>query len=220
MRQKKPELTEKQARTLEAIREYKREEGRAPTRLEIGARTAQRHQTGVENHLRALERKGYVQMGRGKGRTIVVVDDVMPILDEVERIPADQPIPMPVRNAETRLVDIADRMPRRPDYYLRVPGNSMSAAGIRRGDLVAVQQSDCEPADGAIVLTRDEGDVALKRFRRVSAKRVELHPESEEPGHEVQSVNTDKETLAIEGEVVGLITMEAPKAPKTDDSKT
>ena len=194
MRQKKAELTEKQARTLEAIREYKREEGRAPTRLEIGARTAQRHQTGVENHLRALERKGYVRMGRGKGRTIVVVDDVMPVLEQTQLVPTDQPIPMPLKNGETRLVDIADRMPRRPDCYLTVSGNSMSAAGIRHGDLVALQLNENDAKDGSIVLARVADSVALRRLHRVDAETVELRPESEEPGHVTQVVNTRKET--------------------------
>ena len=81
MTQKRPALTDKQARTLQAIRECKRDEGRTPTRLELAERTGQKHQTAVENHLRALQHKGYIRLGRGMGRIIVVVDDILPILD-------------------------------------------------------------------------------------------------------------------------------------------
>ena len=122
---------------------------------------------------------------------------------------------MPVQNTETRLVDIAERMPRRPDYYLTVAGNSMSAVGIRDGDLVAVKHSDGEPTDGAIVVARAQGGVTVKRFWRVDAETVELRPESDEAEDTMQAINTADEGWEIDGEVVGIITMKAPQAPKT-----
>ena len=65
-------------------------------------------------------------------RNILVLDDILPIVESWGPVPTDGPVPVQPRNAETLLAEITARMPRGPDYYLTVLGNSMSEAGIRR----------------------------------------------------------------------------------------
>ena len=78
----------------------------------------------------------------------------------------------------------------------------MSRLGMHDGDLVAVQAVP-EARSGEIVIARFGDEATMKRFRRVDARHVELHPESEDPEHEVMKIDLAKHILHIDGVVVG-----------------
>ena len=79
---------------------------------------------------------------------------------------------------------------------------SVNGLGIHDGDLVAVRAAP-EARDGEIVIARFGDEATMKRFRRVDARHVELHPESDDPEHEVMHIDLAKHILHIDGVVVG-----------------
>jgi repressor LexA len=211
-------LTEKQEKILAFVRDCLRETGMPPTREEIAREFGFAVRASAEEHLRAIARKGYIELVASSARGIRLKDaPAMPVgffLPLVGRVAAGEPI-LSAENVESQVaVDPALFHPR-ADFLFRVQGRSMQDAGILDGDLVGVRQQDVAD-NGQIVVARlagkrtGEDEVTLKRyFRRGS--RVELRAENRDFAPiEIDLAASDPETqerapVAIEGLYVGLI---------------
>lgn len=194
-------LTARQQRVLDFILEFSESQGFPPTRADICEALGFRSPNAAEDHLRALVRKGAIEILAGTSRGIRPLRGTRsPGLPLVGRVAAGQPI-LAQENVEQRLRIDASLFRPRADYLLRVQGMSMSEAGILDGDLLAVHRAR-QAEDGQIVVARLEDEVTVKRFRR-RGNTVRLMPEN--PGFKPIVVDLSRQTLHIEGIGVGLI---------------
>jgi repressor LexA len=196
-------LTARQQQILDWIRTHLEATGMPPTRAEIAAGLGFRTASSAEDHLRALARKGVLELtpGASRGMRLAEPPELPGVgLPLVGRVAAGSPI-LAAEHIERHVrLDPALFTPR-ADYLLRVRGLSMKNAGILDGDLLAVHKS-AEARPGQIVVARLGDSVTVKRFRRDGA-RVLLVAES--PDFPPIVVDGRRETLTIEGIGVGLI---------------
>ena len=192
------ELTKRQAEILRLIRDHLAKSGFPPTRAEICRAMGFRSPNAAEEHLRALERTGAIEMAPGASRGLRLKSP--PGMPLVGRVAAGHPI-LAEQNVEARYqIDAALFRPH-ADYLLRVRGLSMRDAGILDGDLLAVH-STREPRSGQIVVARINDEVTVKRFRR-QGSQVQLLPEN--PDFAPIYVDLKNDPFAIEGLGVGII---------------
>jgi len=195
------ELTPRQQQILNLIRRFITTSGRPPTRAEIADTLGFRSANAAEEHLRALERKGMLEIVPGTSRGIRLKhNDPQAGLPLVGRVAAGSPI-LAEEHIETRMRVEPTVFRPRADYLLRVKGMSMRDAGILDGDLLAVQKAK-EAKNGQIVVARLGDDVTVKRFRRTKAG-VELIAEN--PDFKTLLVRPDELGFELEGIAVGLI---------------
>jgi repressor LexA len=166
-------LTKRQEQTLDFIRKSIEDRGYPPTLREIGEHMGIRSTNGVNDHLRALERKGYLRREDMKSRALKLVEDAVPtptrsagsdddVIDipVVGRVAAGLPL-----LAEENVIDTVrvDRMlvrGGREVFGLRVTGDSMVEAGILAGDYIFVRkQSTADRGDVVVALIGDEATV-------------------------------------------------------------
>jgi len=192
------ELTPRQAEILQLIRDTIEETGFPPTRMEIARMLGFASPNAAEEHLRALERKGVIEILDGTARGLRLKEALgLPL---VGRVAAGAPI-----LAEEHIVGRYSVDPNlfrpRADYLLKVRGMSMRDAGILDGDLLAVHKV-ADARSGQIVVARLEDEVTVKRLRRRGAT-VELLPEN--PDFKPIVIDSRETPLAIEGIAVGVI---------------
>ena len=213
-----PKLTPRQQDIMALILRTIETTGAPPTRAEIATEFGFRSHNAAEQHLRALARKGVIELVGGTSRGIRLKSDILRSLRSGGTDPADAPAP------DTMSVPLVGRVAagspilaqehiersyaiephlftRRPDYLLKVRGLSMRDAGILDGDLLAVHRSS-EAHNGQIVVARLDEDVTVKRYRR-QGNIIELIAEN--PDFAPIVVDTRNQTVEIEGIAVGLI---------------
>ncbi|HYC45936.1 MAG TPA: transcriptional repressor LexA [Burkholderiales bacterium] len=192
------ELTARQAEILKLIEQYTEKSGYPPTRNEICQAMGFRSPNAAEEHLKALARKGVIEMIPGASRGIRLKQE--PGVPVVGRVAAGAPI-LAAEHIEARYqLDPALFSPS-VDYLLKVRGLSMRDAGILEGDLLAVHRTT-ECRSGQIVVARLHDEVTVKRIRKHRDK-VELIAEN--PDFRTRVVDLKRESLAIEGIAVGVI---------------
>ncbi|HEY5646084.1 MAG TPA: transcriptional repressor LexA [Pseudomonadales bacterium] len=193
-------LTSRQAQVLDLIREYIGDTGYPPTRADIARELGFKSPNAAEEHLKALARKGAIEMIPGTSRGIRLPDDAgLPI---VGRVAAGSPI-LAAEHIEDRVEIPAGFFQPRADFLLRVRGDSMIGAGILDGDLLAVHRTP-EAANGQIVVVRIEDEVTVKRFQRTRQRnRVLLLAENEH--YDPIEVDLKEQSFQIEGLSVGVI---------------
>jgi len=201
-----PRLTDRQREVLEFIQSFTETHGVPPTVREIGGRF---HVTprAAFDHLRALERKGYLRRRSTEGRTSRALTLAarpspareVPILG---RIAAGMPL-LADENREGALpLDPAWIGGRGDDVFgLRVRGESMINAHIVEGDLVLVRRQD-HAQSGDIVVALVDGEATVKRFAR-EGHAVLLRPEH--PTMAPIVVREGEKELRILGKVVGVV---------------
>ena len=203
-------LTRRQSEILNLIRRQIEKTGFPPTRAEICTALGFRSPNAAEEHLRALERKGVIEMTPGASRGIRLVaqgarapEFSLPV---VGRVAAGEPI-LAIEHIEDHYrVDPRLFRPR-ADYLLRVRGHSMREAGILDGDLLAVHRRS-QAESGQIVVSRvNDEEVTVKRFHRRSAYLVRLLPEN--PDFDPIELDLRRDSLAIEGLGVGVLRLRA-----------
>ncbi|MFA7594555.1 MAG: transcriptional repressor LexA [Thiohalobacteraceae bacterium] len=192
------ELTPRQAEILELIRESIAERGSPPTRAEIATAFGFRSPNAAEEHLKALARKGAVELLPGSSRGIRLLEE--PGLPVVGRVAAGSPILAEQHIEQHYEVDPRVFQPR-AHYLLRVRGMSMRDAGILDDDLLAVHRTH-EARNGQVVVARVEDEVTVKRFQR-RGSQVQLLPEN--PDFEPIHVDLRHQSLVIEGLGVGVL---------------
>ena len=200
-------LTERQSEILRLVRELTEVSGYPPTRAEIAERMGFRSVNAAEQHLRALEKKGAIEISSGASRGIRVRDSKsgprasrLLELPVIGRVAAGSPM-LAEEHVQGRYQVDPNLFTPRADYLLRVRGMSMRDAGILEGDLLAVHRTD-DARTGQIVVARLSDEVTVKRLRR-RGHSVQLMPEN--PEFEPIEVDLRRETLAIEGVAVGII---------------
>lgn len=195
-------LTPRQKEILEVIQDFMDETGMPPTRAEIARQLGFKSPNAAEEHLRALQKKGVLELMPGASRGIRLKDSLREQmgLPLVGRVAAGSPI-LAEEHIETHYrMDPAFFDPK-PHYLLRVYGMSMKNAGILDGDLVAVHRTP-EVRSRQIVVARVDDEVTVKRYRQ-KGSIVELLPENED--FEPILVDLKKQSMVIEGVVVGVI---------------
>ncbi len=195
-------LTPRQSQILHMIQEFITDSGMPPTRAEIARELGFKSANAAEEHLRALQRKGVLDLVPGASRGIQLKDSLRDQLGLplVGRVAAGSPI-LAEEHIETHYrLDPALFNPK-PHYLLRVHGMSMKDAGILDGDLVAVHRTP-EVRSRQIVVARVDDEVTVKRYRQ-DGSTVWLLPENEE--FEPIQVDLNTQTMVIEGVVVGVI---------------
>jgi repressor LexA len=195
-------LTPRQSEILHMIQEFIVDSGMPPTRAEIAKELGFKSANAAEEHLRALQRKGVLELVPGTSRGIQLKDSLREQLGLplVGRVAAGSPI-LAEEHIETHYrLDPALFNPK-PHYLLRVHGMSMKNAGILDGDLVAVHRTP-EVRSRQIVVARVGDEVTVKRYRQ-EGSTVWLLPENED--FEPIQVDLNTQTMVIEGVVVGVI---------------
>jgi len=194
-------LTPRQVEILRLIEAHIEESGFPPTRAEICSAMGFSSPNAAETHLRALERKGVIEMTSGASRGIRLKQQLQQsTLAVIGRVAAGSPM-LAEQNIEQRYrVDPALFEPP-ADYLLRVRGMSMRDAGILEGDLLAVHRTP-NFRSGQIVVARLHDEVTVKRIHR-NRNIVELLPEN--PEFQPIIVDLKREPLEIEGIAVGVI---------------
>jgi repressor LexA len=200
-------LTERQQEILKLVRELTEVSGFPPTRAEIAERMGFRSVNAAEQHLRALEKKGAIEISSGASRGIRVRDGRpasrlgrLLELPVIGRVAAGSPM-LAEEHVQGRYQVDPNLFTPRADYLLRVRGMSMRDAGILEGDLLAVHRTQ-EVRTGQVVVARLADEVTVKRFRR-RGHAVQLLPEN--PDFEPIEVDLRNEPLVIEGVAVGVI---------------
>jgi repressor LexA len=201
------ELTDRQNEILRLIKDLTEVSGYPPTRAEIAERMGFRSVNAAEQHLRALERKGAIDIAEGASRGIRVRDarasgrgGRLLELPVVGRVAAGSPMLAEEHLTGRYQVDPNLFTPR-ADYLLRVRGMSMRDAGILEDDLLAVHRS-VEARSGQIIVARLADEVTVKRLRR-RGHAVTLLPEN--PDFEPIEVDLRRDAMTIEGIAVGVI---------------
>ena len=193
-------LTSRQAQVLDLIKRHIDDTGYPPTRADIAQELGFKSPNAAEEHLKALARKGAIEMIPGTSRGIRLPEETgLPV---VGRVAAGSPI-LAEEHIESRVNIPAGFFRPRADFLLRVRGDSMCEIGIMDGDLLAVHKTP-EAANGQIVVARIEDDVTVKRFQRTRQRnKILLLPEN--ANYQPIEVNLAEQAFEIEGLSVGVI---------------
>ena len=193
-------LTARQAEVLDIIRQHIDETGYPPTRADISRHLGFKSANAAEEHLKALARKGAIEIVPGASRGIRLPQPAgIPI---VGRVAAGHPI-----LAEEHIDDYCnlpgDFFRPHADFFLRVTGDSMIEVGILDGDLLAVHSTPVA-GEGDIVVARIDDEVTVKRLHKTKARNIiELLPENAD--YEPIRVDLRDRDFVIEGLSVGVL---------------
>ncbi len=190
-------LTARQAEILDFLKDYYISNQMCPTQSEM-ANAFSVNVTAIKDHLKALERKGYIELHPGKARSIRILDMMQDELPLIGSVAAGSPIEA-TENVE-RMVPVPQGLfSQGPTYLLRVRGESMRDVGILDGDMIAVKRTT-EARNGQIIVARIDDEVTVKRLEKRNGK-IALMPENDE----FQPIYVAPNELVIEGLFVGLI---------------
>ena len=194
-------LTARQQQIFDLIRENLDETGYPPTRAEIAQQLGFRSANAAEDHLRALARKGVIEMIPGASRGIRIVEQYagIPIVGSVA---AGEPILSEQHIEDYQEVPSSTFQPH-ADYFLRVQGQSMMDVGIMDGDLLAVHQQPTAE-NQQIIVARVDGEVTVKRLKHTS-KKHEIHLLPENCDYSPILVDLRAQEFSIEGLAVGVV---------------
>ena len=203
------ELTDRQSKALDIIRQHVRRRGVPPSRTELANEMGLAHPSAMDGHLNALAKKGWVELIPSVERGIRLLREGAPLLevDDLPAVAAGTPILADERTEPPRLNDFdsfANQFEAKPDYFLRVTGDSLDKVGFYSGDIVAVRRQP-EARNGDIVVVRIGHEIALKRYERVDQETVELQPVSTNPQHHTIAIGRASSDTEIVGVVVGAI---------------
>jgi repressor LexA len=208
-----PPLSPKQLEVLVFIRGFVEAHGLPPTRGEIAKGLDLKNRQGIDQHLRALEIKGAIELVPGISRGIRLREQASTLaadrglqtasLPLLGRIAAGSPI-LATENIEEQVpVDAAMFRPH-ADFLLRVRGDSMRDANILDRDLLAVHRTT-QVRDGQIVVARIDDEATVKYYRK-QGRHVRLEPAN--PDYTPIDVDLSKHEMTIEGLAVGVIRRE------------
>ncbi len=195
-------LTQRQSEVLGFIKNHIDETGYPPTRADIAKELGFKSANASEEHLKALAKKGAIEMIPGTSRGIKLPDNKSDGIPIVGRVAAGNPI-----LAEEHIDDYcelpASFFKPAADYLLEVRGDSMIEVGILDGDLLAVHRTT-NVQNGDIVVARIEDEVTVKRYRKGRSKhQVTLEPENKD--YSVIEVDLRDQEFNIEGLGVGIL---------------
>ncbi|MCQ4309965.1 transcriptional repressor LexA [Pseudomonas stutzeri] len=197
-------LTPRQSEILSFIKRCLEDNGYPPTRAEIAQELGFKSPNAAEEHLKALNKKGAIEMTPGASRGIRI-PGFEPAAEEsglpiIGRVAAGAPILAQQHIEESCQINPTFFHPK-ADYLLRVHGMSMRDIGIFDGDLLAVHTTR-EARNGQVVVARIDDEVTVKRFKREGHKVWLL---AENPEFAPIEIDLKEQELIIEGLSVGVI---------------
>lgn len=198
-------LTPRQEEVLELIKSTMSETGMPPTRAEIARELGFKSANAAEEHLKALARKGVIEILPGTSRGIRVNMSFEEQQEElglplIGRVAAGEPI-LAQEHVECHYKVDADLFKPRADFLLRVNGMSMKDIGILDGDLLAVHRTS-DVHNGQVVVARVDDEVTVKRLEK-RGREVLLHAENDD--FKPIKVDLASQPFNIEGIAVGVI---------------
>ena len=194
-------LTNRQKEILDLIKSYIVDYGFPPTRAEISKILGFKSANAAEQHLRAIEKKGYIQILSGASRGIVLSEDEERGIPVIGLVAAGGPI-LAQENIEKRVPVSQSLLTESVDYYLRVKGDSMVDVGIYEEDLIGVKKT-ADVKVGTLVVARINDEVTVKTLKKFSSEEVILKAENE--NYSDIKVNPLIDELNFEGTCVGLL---------------
>ncbi len=213
-------LTKRQQQIFDFILECMVANGAPPTRVEIADNFGFRSPNAAEDHLKALDRKGHIELRSGTSRGIFISESArlssmfdnsmfnndMPELGNssgmavIGDVAAGAPI-FATQHIQKMVSVDQSLFSQKADFLLKVRGDSMINIGIFEHDLLAIRKANTA-RDNEIVVARIDDEVTVKRYRRHAAS-VSLIAEND--NYEPIEVDLQTQSFAIEGIVVGLI---------------
>ncbi|MCZ2720441.1 transcriptional repressor LexA [Marinomonas sp. 15G1-11] len=199
-------LTNRQSEVMDMIREFIAETGFPPTRAEIAKHLGFKSPNAAEEHLKALCKKGAIEILPGASRGLRIVEEAqdpaatdlgLPIIGKVA---AGFPI-LAQENVSSYVQIPPEMFYPKADYFLSVTGMSMKDIGILDGDLIAVHKTE-SVKNGQVVIARIDNEVTVKRFQQ-EGNIVHLIAENEDFNN--IEVDLESSEFAIEGISVGVI---------------
>lgn len=217
-------LTKRQQQIFDFIVDSMVANSAPPTRVEIAEHFGFKSPNAAEDHLKALDKKGHIELKSGTSRGIVITEQARlgSQLAANDQISSDQSFNLPDFNIESLAVvgDVAAGAPifadqhvqqylsvdqtlfaDRADFLLKVKGDSMIDIGIFEKDLLAIRKTQVA-RENDIVVARIGDDVTVKRYQK-SGSTILLIAENED--YDPIEIDLQHDPFAIEGIVVGLI---------------
>ena len=194
-------LTKRQEEILNLIKSHILELGFPPTRADISNKLGFKSPNAAEQHLRAIEKKGFIKILSGASRGIVLNDLSDHEIPVIGLVAAGGPI-LAQENIEKTVPRSNNLLNEKIDFYLRVKGDSMVDVGIFGEDLIGINKS-IDPKVGSIVVARINNDVTVKTLIEISRNKVVLRPEN--VNYDDIVVDPQVDELAFEGSCVSLI---------------
>ena len=194
-------LTKRQEEILDLIKSHISDFGFPPTRADIAKTLGFKSPNAAEQHLRAIEKKGFIKILSGASRGIVLSESESNEIPVIGLVAAGGPI-LAQENIEKTIPKSRNLFSDDIDYYLRVKGDSMVEVGIYEEDLIGVSKSK-DFKVGNIVVARINDEVTVKTLIEMSQTKVVLRPENQ--NYKDIIVNPETDELAIEGSCVALV---------------
>ena len=219
MNQPLPKLTARQEEILQLVQDSIAENGAPPTRSEIAQRLGFASANAAEEHLKALAKKGYLELSPGTSRGIKIRESLRQTAKQLSlpsqmiaqltlpligRVAAGSPI-LAMEHVEKQVPVDPSLFSQGADYLLKVKGLSMRDAGILDVDYLAVKKAS-EARNGDIVVARIDDEVTVKRWLKTkTSKGIQIQLIAENPDFDPIIIENDGRDFSIEGLAVGLI---------------
>ena len=194
-------LTKRQQEILNLIKNHILDFGFPPTRADIAKTLGFKSPNAAEQHLRAIEKKGFIKILSGASRGIVLNDSDSDEIPVIGLVAAGGPI-LAQENIEKTIPRSKNLLANDIDYFLRVKGDSMVEVGIYEEDLIGVSKTRGHKI-GNIVVARINDEVTVKTLIEMSQEKVVLKAENQ--NHEDIEINPQIDELVIEGSCVALL---------------
>ena len=193
-------LTKRETEIFNYIKEEIENNGYPPTRSEISKTFGFKSPNAAEDHLKALKKKGVLDLAAGTSRGITLSNQTSGI-PVVGLVSAGGPI-LAEENIEKTIPNNPGILSHGVDFYLKVKGDSMIDVGIFENDLIAINRN-MPVKTGTIVVARINDEVTVKTLSKMSESKVILKPENS--SYSDIEVNPKKDDLVFEGTCVGLL---------------
>ena len=194
------DLTSRQKEIFDFIKSKISKEGYPPTRMEISNFFGFKSPNAAEDHLKALKKKGFIEILSGTSRGISLCANTIDEIPVIGLVSAGSPI-LAEENVEKKIPALPISS-HGVDYYLKVKGDSMIDVGIFENDLIAVNK-DLKIKKNAIVIARLDDDVTVKTLKELSDNKIVLKAENKNSKDIV--IDPNKVSLNFEGTCIGLI---------------
>lgn len=194
-------LTDRQQEILDLIKSNLENNGLPPTRADIARTLGFKSPNAAEQHLRAIEKKGFISILAGASRGIILNTEEALGIPVIGLVAAGGPI-LAQENIEKRIPQAQNILSNKVDYYLRVKGDSMVDVGIYENDLIGVNKKNPIKV-GSIVIARIGEEVTVKTLESISSNQVVLKAENSEYSN--IEINPEKDEIVFEGTCVGLL---------------
>jgi len=194
-------LTDRQQEILDLIKSNLENNGLPPTRADIARTLGFKSPNAAEQHLRAIEKKGFISILAGASRGIILNTEEDLGIPVIGLVAAGGPI-LAQENIEKRIPQAQNILSNKVDYYLRVKGDSMVDVGIYENDLIGVNKKNPVKV-GSIVIARIGEEVTVKTLESISSNQVVLKAENSQYSN--IEINPEKDEIVFEGTCVGLL---------------